>query len=507
MPIRGDEMRDVPEYRNPLWDKPIPPLWDIQQFALQQLRATWLAGEHGALNFSDCGTGKTRTMIEFVQWLRSIGVKSKVLVLGTRTILQTAWGDDIDAYTHGSLTYSVANADKRGASFAKDADFYITNHDAVTWLARPENKKIVDRLGDFILFADESTAFKTPTAARTSKALWLSNRARFCVPMTGTPMPQSILDVWSQAMMADRGKRLGNNYYRFQYKYMAQQDILVYNPRTGKSQVFKKWVAKEGAEEQVFELLKDICIRFDSSRLNLPHCEKHFKFVDLPPKAMKEYKRLEKELAIYSEQGAIEANSAASLRTKLLQLCSGSVYDADGTVVQFHKERYELALDLAEEAGQALIAFNFKHERDALVEEAIKRNLLYAVIDGGTSDAMRVRIRDMFQAGTINYVFGHPRSMGHGITMTRGRRIIWCGPTDNGESYYQFNKRIDRGGQTQENDVVMIAARDTRELRAYDGLRLKLDAQDSFNYLFAENTKNEMDSAKISQNPVAHLLR
>ena len=154
-----------------------------------------------------------------------------------------------------------------------------------------------------------------------------------------------------------------------------------------------------------------------------------------------------------------------------------------------------------------MIAFNFKHERDALVEEAIKRNLLYAVIDGGTSDAMRVRIRDMFQAGTINYVFGHPRSMGHGITMTRGRRIIWCGPTDNGESYYPFNKRIDRGGQTQENDVVMIAARDTRELRAYDGLRLKLDAQDSFNYLFAENTKNEMDSAKISQNPVAHLLR
>ena len=501
-------MRDVPQYRNPLWDEPIPPRWDIQDHAISVFKDCFMRGEHGALNLSDCGTGKTRTVIDFVLWLRSIGCNSKIVTLGTRTILQTAWGDDIDKYSHGALTYSVANASNRAKAFAKDADFYITNHDAVKWMTAKEQDKLLEKLGDFILIADESTAFKTPNAARTAKACWLASKARFCIPMTGTPMPQSILDIWSQVLMADNGKRLGNNYYRFQYKYMTSIDQLVYNPKTGRSQVFKKWVAKEGAAEEVFELIKDICVRFDSSRQNLPRCERHFKYVDLPEKALREYKRLETELAIMAESGmVIEAGSAAALRTKLLQLCSGSVYSADGTVVQFHTERYELAIDLAEEAEQALVAFNYKHERDALVAEATKRNIPFGVIDGETSDSMRIKVRDMFQDGTIKLIIAHPKSAGHGITLTRGRRVIWCGPTDNGELFYQFNKRVNRGGQTQENDIIMIVARGTRETRAYDGLRLKLDQQDGFNYLFAAHTENEMGTAKISTNPIAHLLR
>lgn len=493
--------------RNPLWDYKIPPLWDIQKFSIEKLKTLYRNGERGMMNLSDCGTGKTRTIIEFVMWLRAIGDKTPVMVLGTRTILQTAWGDDIDKFSHGSLTYSVANAANRLSAFDQDVDFIITNHDAVDWMAKPANEKYLQRFRGAILIVDESTAFKNAQAKRTAKAFWLAGLVRFCIPMTGTPMPQSLMDIWAQAFLADGGKRLGNSYYRFQSIYMVREDVLIYNPKTGKSKVVPKWVARDGAEEQVFRLLADICVRFDSSTQNLPKCSQHFKYVDLPPKALEAYRKVEKDLMLVSAQGTITAESAASLRTKLLQLCSGSVYAEDGSVVAIHEERYELVLDLAEESTQAIIGFNFRHERDALVEKAIKRGMLFAVIDGSTSDADRIRARDLFQAGTINYVFGHPRSMGHGITMTRGRRVIWCGPTDNGESFYQFNKRVNRGGQTEENDIIKVCARGTREELAYHGLALKLDDQAAFNFLFADNTKNEMSAAEKPNEMLASLIQ
>lgn len=493
--------------RNPLWDYQIPPMWDIQKFALEKMKEAYRKGEPGFLNFSDCGTGKTRTIIEFILWLRAIGDKTPVLVLGTRTILQTAWGDDIDKFSHGSLTYSVANASNRTAAFDCSTDFTITNHDAVEWMAKPANEKYIAKLRGAIMIVDESTAFKNAMAKRTGKAFWLAGLMRFVIPMTGTPMPQSIMDVWSQVFLADRGARLGALYHRFMHRYMVREDTLIYNPKTGRSKVIPKWVAKDGAEQLVFDAIADICVRFDSSTQNLPRCEQHFKYVDLPPKAMAAYRKIERDLMLISEQGTVTAESAASLRTKLLQMCSGAVYSEDGGVVSIHDERYELVLDLAEESRQAIIAFNYKHERDALIEKAIKRGLLFAVIDGGTSDADRIRARDMFQAGVINYVFGHPRSMGHGITMTRGRRVVWCGPTDNGESFYQFNKRVNRGGQTEENDIIKICARGTREELAYNGLALKLSDQAAFNFLFAANTKNEMQAAEKPNEMLASLLK
>lgn len=494
--------------RNPLWAHQPPPLWDIQEFSIDLMKKLFTDGHHGMLNLSDCGTGKTRTVVEFLVWMKKkLGHLPPTLILGTRTILQTAWGDDIDKFSRGFLSYSVCTANVRREAFEKKAEIYIVNHDAVAWLCRQENAEIVERFKGGILVPDESTAFKNPRSKRTGLAMWLAGRAGFVIPMTGTPMPQSVLDMWPQAFLADKGERLYREYARFESELMIRRDEVMYNPRTGRSKVIPVWTAKEGAKEQIFERIKDITVRFDSSRQNLPKCEKHYVFVDLPEKILVEYKKLEEQLGLYLSQGTIEATSAAALRTKLLQLCSGAVYDVNGDVIKFHEERYELVLDLAQESCQALVAFNYRHERDALREMAIKRNMKFAVVDGTTSDSDRVLIRDMFQDGRIDFIFAHPRSISHGITLTRGRRVVWCGPTDNGETFYQFNKRINRGGQTHENDVVMVCARGTKEPRAYDGLHAKLSEQESLNAMFAKETEILMPSTKIIVNPLAHLLK
>ena len=51
-------------------------------------------------------------------------------------------------------------------------------------------------------------------------------------------------------------------------------------------------------------------------------------------------------------------------------MASGAVYDDDTVVQEFSTKRYELVLDLIEARDQCVVAFNWTHQRDALLKLA-----------------------------------------------------------------------------------------------------------------------------------------
>ena len=83
-------------------------------------------------------------------------------------------------------------------------------------------------------------------------------------------------------------------------------------------------------------------------------------------------------------------------------------------------------MDLVDVRKHSLVAFNWKHERDALIELAEKRGYTYEVIDGSVPAQRRPEIVQRFQAGQIKVLFAHPQSAGHGLTLTKANTIIWC---------------------------------------------------------------------------------
>jgi len=133
-----------------------------------------------------------------------------------------------------------------------------------------------------------------------------------------------------------------------------------------------------------------------------------------------------------------------------------------------------MIMDLVEQRKHSLVAFNWKHERDNLIELAEKRKLTYAVIDGDVNVKERKDIVDRYQNGHIQVLFAHPQSAGHGLTLTKGTCTIWSSPTYNAEHFQQFNRRIHRAGQTQKTETILIAARDTWEEAVYEKLNTKM---------------------------------
>ena len=84
------------------------------------------------LDFSDAGTGKTPVHITDFADRRKKRNGKCMLVLAPKSLLKSAWGNDIRKFAP-ELTYSIAWAENRDEAFKANADVYITNIDAAVW--------------------------------------------------------------------------------------------------------------------------------------------------------------------------------------------------------------------------------------------------------------------------------------------------------------------------------------------------------------------------------------
>ncbi|MDE2106914.1 MAG: DEAD/DEAH box helicase, partial [Patescibacteria group bacterium] len=135
--------------------------------------------------------------------------------------------------------------------------------------------------------------------------------------------------------------------------------------------------------------------------------------------------------------------------------------------------RYELILDLVEARKHSLVLFLWKHQRDLLIAEAEKRGVTFSMIDGSVGDDERTQIVTMYQAGKFQVLFGHPKSVAHGLTLTKGTATIWASPTYDLEIFKQGSKRQHRMGQTQKTETIVVTAADTIDQLVYDKMLAK----------------------------------
>lgn len=430
---------------------------------------------------SDCGTGKTLVRILGFAARRAAG-GGALLVLAPRSLLRSVWVSDFQKSCPG-LVCSVADASNREAAFKAVADVYITNHDATKWLST-KKAPFFARFSELVV--DESTAYKHHTSFRSKALAKIAKHFEYRCCMTGTPNGNSITDVWHQMFILDEGQRLGKSFYAFRDSVCAPKQV-------GPNANAMKWTDKEGAEEAVYGLLSDIVIRHKfEDCVDIPPNHTYSVEYDLSPKQLKAYAELEATQILTLQKQEILAINAAAVATKLLQVASGSVYGSEGKHVTVDTTRYELVLDLVEQRQHSFVLFLWKHQRDALVAEAQKRGVSYAVLDGETSDADRERLVTAYQAGMYQVIFGHPKTVAHGVTLTRGTATIWASPTYDLELFAQGSKRQHRIGQKQKTETIVIVAKGTIEEKVWEILEGKNKRMRNLLDLFGTLNKEEV---------------
>lgn len=415
------------------------------------------------LDLSSPGTGKTAVQV----WLYNERPqpKKRWLIVCPKTLMHAAWGEDIEKFAP-NLTVSFATAENREQAFLAGTDVVIINTDGVKWLVRGKNEKY---LKDFDhLTIDEFSSFKHTTSQRTKAMIKLRKYFKHRYGLSGTPNPNTVMELFAPTLIIDDGKRLGTSFVRLRNLVQVPEQI-------GPKPEHVQWRDKPGAAQAVHELLQDISIRhaFEDVMKHVPPNHKDTKRFDLSKRCLQAYETMERQSFLTLRDTVVDAVHAASLRTKLLQIASGAVYDATGDYKVIDNTRYELVVDLVEESQHAVVFFNWKHQREELSKALDKRGFTYAVIDGDTPQRLRDELVRNYQDGQYRVMLLHPRTGAHGLTLTRGDTTIFSSPIYEADLMEQGMARIWRGSQTKATHTIFVEAKNTVESKVYDRLHDK----------------------------------
>jgi len=408
----------------------------------------------------DMGLGKTVSTLTALKDLIEDGAVKRTLVIAPLRVAQHTWREEIHDWRHIDLSYTVIadlNPQKRIIALDAHTDLHIINREMIPWLVEHYGQKWPY---DCVVI-DESSSFKSHSSKRWKALRKVLGKIKRMVQLTGTPAPNSLIDLWPQMYLLDRGERLENTRGKFLEKYCTT----VGNPQ------WNQYAVKPEREDVIHKRIADVVLRMSAEDyLELPERIDLTIDIELPPKARKAYQDMEIDFLHAYEKGEILAVNAAVQVGKLLQICNGNLYTEDKDFITLHTRKLEELQQIIEQAGEpVLVAYTFKSDL-AVIQKVIKE----AVVLDKEGDTI-----DRWNRGEISVLLAHPASAGHGLNLQKGGSlIVWYGLPWSLELYQQFNARLHRQGQTKPVRVVHLIAKDTADNSVFSALAAKENTQD-----------------------------
>ena len=426
-----------------------PVLRDYQEKAVD-----FLCKNGSAALFADMGMGKCLMTLSAMCRLMLDSFKVyKVLVVAPLRVALISWPEEMKKWdfdqkitsivVHGSHKKRLLHHDAHGA------DVTFINYDGLRWLS--DNAVGMPKYDMLVL--DESTFIKSHQTKRFKILRSLRKHISRCVILTGTPMPNSMLDLWAQMYMIDEGERLGSSFYKYRNKYFMKADYFGY-----------KWALKKGSKEEITALISDVCMVLKAEdHLDMPELRRNELKIKLSAKRMMEYQELEKDFFLMLENGeAVEAFSSAALSMKLRQYVAGFVYDDMRNPIRVHDERLKVLKELIESLNgkPLLVAVQFQEEIQ-MVRDYFKDPDLPAIYSK-TSTKQSVEYISAWNKRELPILMAHPASIGHGLNLQSGGcNMLWYSLTWSLEHFEQTNARLWRQGQEDTVFMHYIVAHDT----------------------------------------------
>lgn len=439
--------------------------------------------------FIDMGLGKTVSTLTAIDALMFDYCEiNSVLVVAPKRVVESVWEEEAKKWEHlNHLTFSkiIGTEKQRINALSIAANIYLISRDNIVWLYNylGEHNNLHKSFDMCVI--DELSSFKSYKSLRFKALKFMRPTFKRLVGLTGTPAPNSLLDLWPQIYLMDQGARLGKSISRYRDTYFKSgwtNGHIVYN-----------YVLRQGCDKAIQNKIKDICISMRAQDyLQLPMRVDNFIKVPMPRDEKIRYDNFERERVLEllggSSSDEITAANAASLSNKLLQYANGAVYDDKHVAHEVNDLKLSALKDLVEEANgnPVLIAWSFQFDRDRIKEALSKYNPRELKTAQDIKD---------WNEGKIQVLLAHPASAGHGLNLQAGGNIIiWYGLTWSLELYQQFNARLHRQGQKSTVIVNHLIMEDTHDMDVIKALSLKNKGQEAL----MESIKAKIDKYKIN---------
>lgn len=395
----------------------------------------------------DMGLGKTVQTLALLQSQKSEGaIQTSLLIMPTSLIYN--WQIEASKFTPNLkvLIYAGTQRDKNPERFA-DYDLVITSYG----ITRIDIEVLNSFYFNYVIL-DESQAIKNPDSLIAKSVGKLKSRHRLI--LTGTPLENSTMDLWSQLSFVNPGLLGAEKYFKneFQLPIEKKQDI----EKTRKLNV----------------IIKPFILRRQKSQVakDLPEKIESVKFSEMSPEQAEKYEEVKSfyrnKILDTIETSGIKKSQLLLLQglTKLRQIANHPKMveeDFEGDSGKLEDIRYMIESALSE--GHKILIFSQFVKHLTIVRNYFdEKGMSYAYLDGATKD--RQGQVDAFQSNKdIKLFLISLRAGGLGLNLTEADYVFLLDPWWNPAIEEQAVDRAHRIGQKKTVFTYKFISRDTVE--------------------------------------------
>ena len=328
----------------------------------------------------------------------------------------------------------------------------------------------------FLLVIDESTIIKNPKAEQSKWIHKLATYAAYSRILTGTPITQSPLDLWSQCRALSPTALPYPSYTSFKNQF-AIEELVYMGPSRPQ---FMKVVGYKNQEVLRAHLTPFTTRILKKDCLDLPDKVYETRYVELTPEQCRIYKDLsEKCLAQLGGGQQVSVTTALTALLRLQQVALGYVTDDMGNMKPIPSNRIGSLLDLLEENPVKTIIFCRFKEDIKRIKASLPEGTRYVEYHGDIGEQHRSEAIDQFQRDVGVQLFIATDAAARGLTLTAAEHVIYYSQGYSLEKRLQSEDRAHRIGQKKNVLYTDLVARGTVDEKIVQTLLKKQELADS----------------------------
>lgn len=396
----------------------------------------------------EMGCGKTLTTIAVAGALYTLGKIDRVLVVAPTSVC-SVWPHDLNQFAAFPWEARVLLGDKKKRLKAlnelKNWPFKALRIAVINYESTHRDG-IFEALAAYrpdLIVCDESQRIKNPSAAQSKALHKLGDAAPFRMILSGTPVQNNAVDLYSQYRFLDPAV-YGANFYAFKNRYCimggyGQHQIVGYRN-------MDELVEKE--HSVAYRVTKEEC-------LDLPQQTFINRYVQFTDAEQAIYEQLRKSSFLELETGEnVTATTILTMYLRLMQLTGGFLTADESTrPKQVNTAKLDALTDIVDDyvvdAGKKLVIFARFRAEIAAIENLLRlRKIQYGSIYGDVPMEERGKIVEDFQTNPATKVFvAQIQTAGLGITLHAASTAVFYSYDYNYANYAQALARIHRIGQ------------------------------------------------------------
>lgn len=454
-------------------------------------------------------THNTLSTIRSLKRLEESGTPVKPGLIVAPASVKLAWQREFDQWWPGQRVQVVSGTlAQRRKQLTSDADFYVMNYESVRAHSRlapygaialrlcvdcgGEDPRITPAKCDVhlkelnnITFAsvvvDEGHRLIDQSSQQSRAILAAAPLAETPIRyvLTGTPISQSIADLWSLLHFIDPDE------WSVRSKWLDRMCNVLYNSWYGIIGTDIKPEMQQEFDSTILHRMRRVPL--DAVVKNLPPVLRERRDIDMTPKQAKAYRTMADNLMAMYDGDLLVADSPMTAAIRLLQTASSygtveTTMDDDGNprtrlVLAEPSSKVSAVLDVLEDVGdQSVVVFAVSRQLLMLLSAKLtKEGIAHGMIVGGQRDYDRQEAIDEFQAGKTKVILVSYGAGGTGITLTAASVMVTMQRSWSMIEEKQAMARCRRIGSERHEHITRIdlVAPDTIEEAVLDALDSK----------------------------------